>query len=150
MKNIEKKTILCVDDKPDSVRALIADLNDEIDCTVLLVRSLQSAIEKLHNKNISLAIIDLYIPSGHFVLQNELRQGEQVFMNQGQLLARKFEKEGVPYLIYTNTPNNWIDDDLQKKDFIFNKDPEGLNKVLTHARNILSKKKQSFISRLKR
>ncbi len=97
------KTILFVEDRPDSVMGFRNALKRR-GATTRIKRNINSALRELSSGNFDLVVIDLFLPNDYDKLKASCNRVTMNGNNQGELLAcyLREQDDSVPYLYLTS------------------------------------------------
>ncbi len=99
--------ILFVDDDPENVEAVAAILKSALDIPVLVVDSVEAAVEALHTARWRIVVMDLFVPLGdhpHRVLgPRATRYQDQVEHLGGLVLLEEIERLRQPPKVIAHT-----------------------------------------------
>ncbi len=103
MEELQGKSILFVDDRPDSVVAFRKELED-LGAKTKTRRSINSALRELGKEDFDLVVIDLFLPNDYGGLETYRDKITMNGNNQGELLACYLRQANprVPYVYLTS------------------------------------------------
>lgn len=127
--NLKNKTILFVEDTPDSIDIHVKRLK-EYDANIIINRTIDQAVETLSTKNIDYVVIDLYIPREFSKVKKYDSSTDILKMNQGELLACYIKEHfgtKIPFLYLTSQLSFYKGNDRQ---LLFNKSGKNIDHVI--------------------
>ena len=135
---LKGKTILFVDDRPDSMVLFIEWVKNN-GGKILVRRTINGALNLMNSNHINFAVIDIFLDDNDNRLRDREFPVEQTGTNQGQLLGWELQNRepAIPYLYLTANSSWFVEREKENKKMVFRKSSDTLNDFIEYVKSYL-------------